>query len=128
MQKINAETFNEAKLDFEISELREGEGTPGSNASQSNECCFDSALLEQFIAMGTERVKQQFAILRSELDSAAPAPATPAHQVPGEPSGKEQPATTGAGEGWDEEQGKSAKRVCGTQRHGGSQPRFSSWC
>ena len=78
--------------------------------------------------VGTERVKQQFAILRSELDSAAPAPATPAHQVPGEPSGKEQPATTGAGEGWDEEQGKSAKRVCGTQRHGGSQPRFSSWC
>ena len=38
---------------------------------------------------------------------------TPAHQVPGEPSGKEQPATEGAGEGWDEEQSKSANRVCG---------------
>ena len=33
--------------------------------------------------------------------------------MPGEPSGKEQPATEGAGEGWDEEQSKSANRVCG---------------
>ena len=62
-QKIKAETLNEAELDLEVRALREGEGRRGSNG-----CCFDLAILEQFIAMGAEWAKQQFAIFRSELD------------------------------------------------------------
>ena len=43
-QKIKAETLNDPELDLEIRALREGEGRRGSNASQSNGCCFDSAM------------------------------------------------------------------------------------
>ena len=62
-QKIKVETLNEAEQDLEIRALRQGEGRRGSDG-----CCFDSAILEQFIAIGAEWAKQQFAILRSELD------------------------------------------------------------
>ena len=88
-------TLNEAELDLEIRALLEGEGRRGRNAPQFNGCCLDSAILEQFIVKGTERAEQQFAILRSEIDTVdvQHQPRRRQHnQVPAEPSGKEQPA------------------------------------
>ena len=58
-EKIKAETLNEEELDLDIRALQAGEGRRGSDASQQNGCCLDSAILQQFVAM---RVEQQFAI------------------------------------------------------------------
>ena len=92
-----------AELDWENSQLQECEGTRGSNASQSNGCCFDSAILEHFKA-----------IIQGELDRVfdvqhQPSPATPAHQGPGGQQGKELSLEEGAGD-WDKEQRKRAHR------------------
>ena len=60
-QKIKLEALNEAELELGVRALRKGGGGRGSDASQANGCCSDSAILEQFIAMGAEQAKQQFA-------------------------------------------------------------------
>ena len=46
-------------LEEEIQALQAGEERRGSCASQSNECCFDPAMVEQFTTMGAAQALQQ---------------------------------------------------------------------
>ena len=112
-QKIKAETLNKAEPGLEIRALREGEGRRGSNG-----CCFDSSIVEQFIAMGTDRAKQQFAILRSELEKVD---AESCRKRSNQPRQEQEKVGT---------RSRASQRTVyvGTQRQRGSQPRFSSWC
>ena len=118
-QKIKAETLNEAEQDLEIRALREGEGRRGSDG-----CCFDSAILEQFIAIGAEWAKQQFAILQSELDRVdvqhTKCPES-RRERNNQPRKEQEKVGT---------RSRASQRTVsvGTQRHGVLQPRFSSWC
>ena len=49
---IQAKLLVEAQLDMDIRGLQAGDGKRGSNASWSNGCCFDPAVVEQFVTMG----------------------------------------------------------------------------
>ena len=62
-----AETWVEAELDLEITGLQAGEGRRGSNASQSNGCCFDATILQQYVAMGAEQAMQQTSATQGEF-------------------------------------------------------------
>ena len=60
-RKMTEEARNETDLELETRELQAGEGRGGSNASQStNGCCFNSTIVEQFIATGAAQAMQQF--------------------------------------------------------------------
>ena len=48
-EEVQAETLNQEELDFEIRR--------GSDASQYNGCCLDSAILQQFVSMGSRAGK-----------------------------------------------------------------------
>ena len=125
-QKIKAETLNDPELDLEVRALREGEGRRGSNGS-----CFDSSILAQFIAMGTQWAKQQFAILRSELDKVDVQHQPRRRQHSKCPESRRERSNQPRQE--QEEVGtrsRASQRTLyvGTQRQRGSQPRFSSWC
>ena len=73
------------------------EGGRGSNASQFDECCCGSAILEQFIAMEAEQAKQPFAIRVFDVQQ-QPAPSD--DYAPRALDAHEE----GAGEEWEEEQ------------------------
>ena len=108
-QQIHAESLVEAELDFEIRGLPAGEGRRGSNASKSNGCCMDPAVLQHFLTSGAYLARQQPLLLQSEFGLTygvqhERVSVTPI-QVP-----KRKAATEEEGEANDEEQRKSASR------------------
>ena len=83
-QKIQEEALVEAALDLEIRGLQAGDGRRGSDASQSIWCCFDAAIFQQFLAMGTEQAMQQISAMYREFSKSfeaqhQTAPITPVH-------------------------------------------------
>ena len=62
-QNIQAESLVETDFDMESRGLQEGDGRNGSHASQSNGCCFDSAMVEQFVSMEAGQAGQQLSAL-----------------------------------------------------------------
>ena len=57
----------EADLDEEIRILQAGDERQTSCASQTNGCCFDPAVVEQFITMGAGLARQQTAFIHGEV-------------------------------------------------------------
>ena len=53
--KIQVESLVEAERDLEITGLQAGDGRRGCIASQSNGCCLDASIFQQFVAMGAEQ-------------------------------------------------------------------------
>ena len=53
--EIQAKSLVEAERDLEITGLQAGDGRRGCIASQSNECCLDTTIFQQFVAMGAEQ-------------------------------------------------------------------------
>ena len=68
--------------------FREGGGRRGSDAPEYNGCCFDSAILEQFIAMGAPRRTQQ--VVGPAASASCSGASSPCAR---RTKGKEQPAT-----------------------------------
>ena len=96
-------------MDLEIRGLQAGDGRRGSNASQSNGCCFDATISQQFLAMGTEQAVQQISAMYRQFSKSfetqrQTAPVTPVH-VSQRKIGDE------GGEENEEEQRKSASGV-----------------
>ena len=57
----------EADVDEEIRILQAGDERRTSCASQTNGCCFDPAVVEQFITMGAGQARQQTAFIHDEV-------------------------------------------------------------
>ena len=79
--KSQSESLAEAELDLEIRELQARDEWWGSSASQSNGCCFDATIFQQFFAMGTAQALQQMSAMQRELGNSCetqhqPAPVT----------------------------------------------------
>ena len=55
-------------MEEEIQALQAGEERRGSCASQSNECCFDPAMVEQFLTMGAAHAEQYIQAFNEGLD------------------------------------------------------------
>ena len=90
--------------------LRAGEEWRGSNASQSHGCCFDAAILQQFVALGAEQTMQEFSAIQGELSNRFEVPSQPAPVIRVHaPKGQVEEE----GGDWDEEERKSASRDLG---------------
>ena len=74
-QHIQVESFAEAEMDLDIRALQSGKGRRGTNASKSNGCCFDTVILQQFVAMGA---MQQLSAFQGELRQTFVVPHQPA--------------------------------------------------
>ena len=84
-------------------ELQAGEGRRGSDASESNGCCFDAAIVQQLVSMGAWQAMQHLSALHGEISESYEVPCQPARatlvRVP-----KDNQSTAGEEEKWDEEE------------------------
>ena len=104
-QKIQKASMAEVELDEEVRGLHAGDERRGSSASQSNGCCFDSAMVELLVTMGAAQRWQHLSSLQGKLSRAygvqhQPVPATPVHV----------PKVGGGGDENEEEQRRRAAR------------------
>ena len=86
-----------AELGNEIRNLQASEERRGSSASQSNGCCFDPAILEQFLTMGAAQAMQQLAYIHGEVSKVYDGQHRP------EPTAPEREAGAEEKEAWEEE-------------------------
>ena len=99
----------EADPDEEIRVLQAGDERRNSCASQTNGCCSDPAVMDQFITMGAGQARQQKAFIHGEVlrvyggqHQQQQAPATPVH-------------TMGGGEGREEMEEERRERAASRQ-------------
>ena len=67
---LNSRAVDEGKhiIDEEVQALQAGEERRGSNASQSNGCCFGPAMVEHFLALGAAQALQQLTFIRGAAE------------------------------------------------------------